>query len=159
MGIPYSKQINAAFDQVAPLVAATLDVLHTSKNITYLLAAIQVLNAVLLLIAVFSLFALLITVNPELTEERQALVTPLVKRLASWLMPGSEGRWYLKILAWSLASVWMVGCTAAAYYAVKENDKKYWDELMTPGVPKVKDPTFRQAADAEASETGEKNDV
>ncbi|RMY20146.1 hypothetical protein D0867_04205 [Hortaea werneckii] len=128
MGIPYSKEINQAFDQVAPLVAATLDVLQTSKNITYLLAAVQVLNAVLLLVAVVSLLGLLITVNPDLAEERRALVTPVVKRLASWLMPGSEGRWYLRVIAWSVATVWLVGCTATAYYAMRENDRKYWDD-------------------------------
>ncbi|RMY78876.1 hypothetical protein D0863_00414 [Hortaea werneckii] len=128
MGIPYSKEINQAFDQVAPLVAATLDVLQTSKNITYLLAAVQILNAVLLLVAVVSLLGLLITVNPDLAEERRALVTPVVKHLASWLMPGSEGRWYLRVVAWSIATVWLVGCTATAYYAMRENDRKYWDD-------------------------------
>ncbi|KAI7209593.1 hypothetical protein KC333_g8650 [Hortaea werneckii] len=130
MGIPYSKEINQAFDQVAPLVAATLDVLQTSKNITYLLAAVQVLNAVLLLIAVVSLLGLLITVNPDLAEERRALVTPVVKHLASWVMPGSEGRWYLRVVAWSVATVWLVGCTATAYYAMRENDRKYWDDSV-----------------------------
>ncbi|KAI6909812.1 hypothetical protein D0869_08399 [Hortaea werneckii] len=128
MGIPYSKEINQAFDQVAPLVAATLDVLQTSKNITYLLAAVQVLNAVLLLVAVVSLLGLLITVNPDLAEERRALVTPVVKHLASWVMPGSEGRWYLRVVAWSIATVWLVGCTATAYYAMRENDRRYWDD-------------------------------
>ncbi|GAB1743692.1 hypothetical protein NU219Hw_g616t1 [Hortaea werneckii] len=131
MGIPYSKEINQAFDQVAPLVAATLDVLQTSKNITYLLAAVQVLNAVLLLTAVIALLGLLITVNPDLADERRALVTPVVKHLASWLMPGSEGRWYLRVVAWSIASVWLVGCTATAYYAMRENDRKYWDDSAT----------------------------
>ncbi|RMZ33072.1 hypothetical protein D0859_02808 [Hortaea werneckii] len=128
MGIPYSREINQAFDQVAPLVAATLDVLQTSKNITYLLAAVQVLNAVLLLIAVVSLLGLLITVNPDLAEERRALVTPVVKHLASWVMPGSEGRWYLRVVAWSIATVWLVGCAAAAHYGMRENDRKYWDD-------------------------------
>ncbi|TKA22538.1 hypothetical protein B0A50_08079 [Salinomyces thailandicus] len=155
MGVPYSKQINAAFDQVSPLVAASLEVLHTTRNLSYLLAAIQVVNAVLLLTALILLFALLITINPDLTTEREALVTPAVKRLASWFMPGSEGRWYLRILAWSVASVWFVGCTAAAYYAVRENDRGYWDGLMTPAVPVVKDPDAgRETAEAEQVEEG-----
>ncbi|KAI7267986.1 hypothetical protein KC345_g7772 [Hortaea werneckii] len=131
MGIPYSKEINQAFDQVAPLVAATLDVLQTSKNISYLLAAVQVLNALLLLTAVFALLGLLITVNPDLAEERKALVTPVVKHLASWVMPGSEGRWYLRVVAWSIATVWLVGCAATAYYAMRENDRKNWDDSAT----------------------------
>ncbi|KAI7344386.1 hypothetical protein D0862_12842 [Hortaea werneckii] len=131
MGIPYSKEINQAFDQVAPLVAATLDVLQTSKNISYLLAAVQVFNALLLLTAVFALLGLLITVNPDLAEERKALVTPVVKHLASWAMPGSEGRWYLRVVAWSIATVWLVGCAATAYYAMRENDRKYWDDSAT----------------------------
>ena len=124
MGIPYSKQINTAFDQVAPLVAATLDVLHTTRNISYLLAAVQVLTAVLQLVTVFAIIGLLITVNPDLTKERKALVTPVLQYLASYVMPGSEGRWYMKVIGWTLAWVWLFGCALAAWYAVTENKRQ-----------------------------------
>ena len=41
MGLPYSKQINEAFDQVTPLVAEGFKVLETTKNISILLATMQ----------------------------------------------------------------------------------------------------------------------
>lgn len=48
MGIPYSKQIHSAFDQVTPLVAAGFEVLKTTKNIAILLACLQVFVALVL---------------------------------------------------------------------------------------------------------------
>jgi len=93
MGIPYSKQINLAFDQVTPLVGAGFEVLQTTRNITYLLAAIQVLTAVFLGLILATLLALIITVNPDLETERKSIVTPVIKWLA-----GSVG--WLKVGAW-----------------------------------------------------------
>jgi len=49
-----------------------------------LLAFIQVLTALLQFCTVVALIALLITVNPDLNEERTALVTPAVRHAASW---------------------------------------------------------------------------
>ena len=95
MGIPYSKQINLAFDQVTPLVAHGFKVLQTTRNITYLLAVIQVLTTVFLGLILITLLGLIITVSPELEHERQTLVTPIVKYLANsavkyvgWLQVG-----------------------------------------------------------------------
>lgn len=88
MGIPYSRQIHAAFDQVTPLVAAGFEVLQTTKNISLLLAVIQVLTVVFLALISVELFALLVTLNPDLQEERQSLITPAVKRFTdiyAWL--------------------------------------------------------------------------
>jgi len=91
MGIPYSKQINLAFDQVTPLVAAGFKVLQTTRNITFLLAAIQVLTVVLLGLILIALLALIITVSPDLEYERKVLVTPAVR----WLTDSAlrYGRW------------------------------------------------------------------
>ncbi|KAL2444318.1 hypothetical protein ABEF95_016606 [Exophiala dermatitidis] len=83
MGIPYSKEINAAFEQVTPLVAAGYEVLRTTKDIAILLACIQVLTVVLLFLILMALLGLLFSVNPDLVEERQQLVTPALQRLAS----------------------------------------------------------------------------
>jgi hypothetical protein len=66
MGIPYSREINAAFEQVTPLVAAGYKVLRTTKNISIILAIIQVLTVVLLGLILLALVALLYTVNPDL---------------------------------------------------------------------------------------------
>jgi hypothetical protein len=66
MGIPYSRQINAAFEQVTPLVAAGFKVLRTTRDISILLAIIQVLTVLLLGLILCGLVALLYCVNPDL---------------------------------------------------------------------------------------------
>jgi hypothetical protein len=104
MGIPYSKQINIAFDHVAPLVAAGFVVLQTTRNITYLLAAIQVLTALFLFFILVTLLALIITVNPELEYEREVLVTPVVREIVEF------GRWYAW---WVKVGLWFVILGAA----------------------------------------------
>jgi hypothetical protein len=76
MGIPYSREINAAFEQVTPLVAAGFKVLRTTKNISILLAIIQVLTVFFLFLILMALLFLLITVNPDLEHERNTIVTP-----------------------------------------------------------------------------------
>jgi len=92
MGIPYSKQINAAFDQVTPLVASAFEVLQTTKNIAILLAVIQVCTVILLLLILLALIGLLFTMNPDLETERRILVTPAMQWLASWTIEASEKR-------------------------------------------------------------------
>ncbi|KAJ4372807.1 hypothetical protein N0V86_008173 [Didymella sp. IMI 355093] len=82
MGIPYSREINAAFEQVTPLVAAGFKVLRTTKNISIVLAIIQVLTVLFLGLILLALIALLYTVNPDLEEERRALITPRLKYYA-----------------------------------------------------------------------------
>ncbi|KAF2438611.1 hypothetical protein P171DRAFT_491269 [Karstenula rhodostoma CBS 690.94] len=83
MGIPYSREINAAFEQVTPLVGAGFKVLRTMKDISILLAVIQVLTVLSLLLILFVLILLLYSVNPDLEHERQTLVTPLLRNAAS----------------------------------------------------------------------------
>jgi len=82
MGIPYSREINNAFDQVTPLVAAGFKVLKTTKNVSILLAVIQVLTCVFLALILAVLIGLVYCVNPDLEKERHQLVTPVFKRLA-----------------------------------------------------------------------------
>ena len=91
MGIPYSKEINTAFvelnkayGQVTPLVAAAYEVLETSKNITLLVAGIQVLNTIILSMVLMCMLGLLITMNPDLDNERKELVTPVMVWIAGW---------------------------------------------------------------------------
>lgn len=99
MGIPYSREINSAFEQVTPLVAAGFEVLETTKNIALLLACIQVLTAVLLFLILFALLGLLFTVNPDLEKERQQLVTPAMVWLAGWVYKyGTAAKWLLRVL-------------------------------------------------------------
>lgn len=97
MGIPYSREINAAFEQVTPLVAAGFEVLQTTKDIAILLACIQVLTVAILTLILVSLFGLLLTMNPDLEYERQQLVTPALQWLSSWLLSyGRVAKWLLR---------------------------------------------------------------
>ncbi|KAL6924000.1 hypothetical protein ACHAPO_006570 [Fusarium lateritium] len=99
MGMPYSKQVHAAFDQVTPLVAAGFEVLKTTKNIAILLAIIQIIVAIVLILTLLAILALIYSVNPDLEAERQALVTPCMQWLASWLIEyGNIVSWFLKVL-------------------------------------------------------------
>ncbi|KAF2027451.1 hypothetical protein EK21DRAFT_33350, partial [Setomelanomma holmii] len=82
MGLPYSRQINAAFEEVTPLVAAGFKVLQTTRNISIILAVVQVLTVILLFFILLVLVALLYTVNPDLEPERQALISPVLRRIA-----------------------------------------------------------------------------
>ena len=57
MGIPYSREINKAFGelnkaygQVTPLIEAAYEVLETTKNISLLVAAVQVINGILVVL-------------------------------------------------------------------------------------------------------------
>lgn len=112
MGIPYSRQINAAFEEVTPLVAAGFRVLRTSRNISFLLAVIQILNLLLLTTSLFLLIAVVVSVNPDLKEERQAIVTPFMRWLVAWLID----RAWLRILLWGVLSGAALGGYAGWYY-------------------------------------------
>lgn len=84
MGIPYSREINAAFSQVTPLVASGYDVLNTTKNIAVALFVIEIVSVFLLSAILLGILALLITMNPDLAHERDVLVTPAMRWIASW---------------------------------------------------------------------------
>lgn len=92
MGIPYSKEINAAFNQVTPLVASAYEVLDTTKNIAIFLACLQVLISITLLAILLAMIGLLFTLNPDLEYERRLLVTPAMKWIAGWSMTSSGHR-------------------------------------------------------------------
>ena len=116
MGIPYSRQINNAFDQVTPLVAAGFKVLETTKNISIVLAAIQILTVIFLAFILAALIALLFTLNPDLVEERQALVTPVMRWIAAWILdPDSRSaiKWgvlvvFIGIVVGTATGLWFV---------------------------------------------------
>ena len=75
MGILFSQEIYGAVDQFTPLLAAV----QTTKNIFILLAAIQVIKAIILALILLAILALLVTMNPNLEDERAAAVTPVMK--------------------------------------------------------------------------------
>lgn len=137
MGIPYSRQIHAAFDQVTPLVAAGFEVLQTTKNISILLAAIQVITVIILALILLTMLALLITVNPDLQAERAALVTPVVRWCACWAMPECEVRGRVGVSLVVLGCVLFVGCWV-------------WFSVVTD----VKEVAAEEAVDAEGGKDG-----
>ncbi|KAG9506360.1 hypothetical protein J7337_003343 [Fusarium musae] len=99
MGMPYSKQVHAAFDQVTPLVAAGFEVLRTTKNIAVFLAFLQVFITLILTLTLFAILAVIYSVNPDLEEERRALVTPCMQWIASWVLEyGALTAWILKVV-------------------------------------------------------------
>ncbi len=98
MGIPYSKQIHTAFDEVTPLVAAGFQVLRTSRNISILLAVLQLATGLISALTLLALLAILVAVNPDLEPERRALVTPAARWLAAWAM---DARW-LRVAVWTV---------------------------------------------------------
>jgi hypothetical protein len=112
MGIPYSKQINAAFDEVTPLVAAGFTVLRTSRNISILLAVIQILTVILLGLILFALFGILVTLSPELEEERKAIVSPTVKWILAWMVD----RVWIRVIMFTVLLGGAIGGFAGWYW-------------------------------------------
>ncbi|KAF7187724.1 hypothetical protein HII31_11063 [Pseudocercospora fuligena] len=119
---------------VTPLVAEGFEVLQTTRNITFLLAEIQVLTVLLLFLILIALAMLLVTCNPDLDRERQALITPVMRWSASWMM-SSEGKrrfGFVGILA-VIAGAGVAYLHYWAYFAeVKEKrkDGEGWEEQV-----------------------------
>ena len=98
MGIPYSREINRAFEelnnaygQITPLIEAAYEVLETTRNISILLAAIQVLTVILLAFILLALVGLLITMNPDMDKERREIVTPALHWVTGWMTMQNVG--------------------------------------------------------------------
>ncbi|KAI9651186.1 hypothetical protein NHQ30_001223 [Ciborinia camelliae] len=79
MGIPYSKEYKS-------IVSTGTDFVDTAKKVAIVAVCLQIYYIVVLSLILGALLALLVTTNPDLEEERRALVTPVVKWLASWVM-------------------------------------------------------------------------
>lgn len=139
MGIPYSREINAAFDQVTPLVAAGFEVLQTTKNIAILLACIQVFTTIILILVLLSLLGLLYTMNPDLEKERQQLVTPVMHWLADWVFAyGRAFNWLLRVFFMvSIAGIgWFLWIGSTAGASVPKSDEAESEEKAEEETPK-----------------------
>ena len=75
MDVPYSREIHVAVDKLPPLIAAA----QTTMSIFILLRAIQVIKVIIPALTVLAILALLITMTPDLEDERTAVVTPEIK--------------------------------------------------------------------------------
>jgi hypothetical protein len=81
MGVPFSSEVKTAVDLATELAA---DLKSHATTALYALVFIAVIHTFLLGVFLIAIIGLLITVNPDLVEERKAFVTPGVKLL---LMP------------------------------------------------------------------------
>jgi hypothetical protein len=72
MGVPYSQEVKTAVDLASDLKS------HATIAI-YAIVVVSVIHTILLSIFLIAVLGLLITVNPDLAEERKAFVTPVLK--------------------------------------------------------------------------------
>ena len=89
MGVPFSHEVQKAsehIDNIAPTVVTALRNIDTIVPYVKFALVASILASIILSILIVTLLiaviALLITVNPDLAEERKRLVTPALK---SWL--------------------------------------------------------------------------
>jgi len=71
--------VGNVIDQVVPIID---QVLYTTKNVAVVLLWLGILVALVVALNLVCLVAILITLNPDLEEERRALVTPVVRSIA-----------------------------------------------------------------------------
>lgn len=108
MGIPYSQEVKAAVDLASELKG------HATLAI-YAVVVVSAIHTILLAVFLVAVIALLITVNPDLDEERKAFVTPVVR----WML--------LPLRGWNTLVNLGLGTTAiswiktAVYYAIHPN--------------------------------------
>lgn len=139
MGIPYSKQINAAFDQVTPLVSSGYELLETVKNIAIFITVIQIGIIAVLCLNLLALLGLVYSINPDLEDERKNLVTPAMKTIATWSTAIIERKWSICISMLGLAAAVM---GAYSYYVYrKRHDVEQMAENAVRGDDDVADDT------------------
>lgn len=78
MGVPFSTEVKTAVDLATDLKSHATTALYT-------LVFIAVIAVFLFALFLLLLLALLISVNPDLAEERRAYVTPVVRCVIAWL--------------------------------------------------------------------------
>lgn len=80
MGVPYSQEVKTAVDLASDLKG------HATIAI-YAIVVVSVIHTFLLSIFLAAVLGLLITVNPDLAEERKAFVTPVLR----WILLPARG--------------------------------------------------------------------
>lgn len=84
MGIPFSHEVKTAVNLATDLAT---ELKSHATTALYALIFISVIHTFLLAIFLLAVIALLVTVNPDLVEERKAFVTPVVR----WLLLPMRG--------------------------------------------------------------------
>lgn len=129
MGIPYSKQINAAFNQVTPLVASGYELLETVKNIALFITAIQIGIVTLLLLNLLAILGVIFSINPDLEKERKNLVTPAMKWIASWTLIWTERKFSILGTFAGLIAVMVFAYSIYLYHARQSAEEMAEDFL------------------------------
>jgi hypothetical protein len=86
MGVPFSKEVDMVVNSMQDLKPIAATVLQTVKYIAPLLLLLQIATLFLVALLLVAVIALIFAVNPDLSEERKALVTPVLKSLARLLI-------------------------------------------------------------------------
>ncbi|KAF8848397.1 hypothetical protein BDZ45DRAFT_753868 [Acephala macrosclerotiorum] len=79
MGVPFSQEVKTVVDLATDLAT---DLKSHATTALYALILISVIHTFLLALFLLAVIALLITVNPDLGEERNAFVTPVTSSTA-----------------------------------------------------------------------------
>lgn len=93
MGVPYSKEVDIVLSSVQ-------DLLGTVNYVAITLVILHITIVFLLILLLTAVIALIFTMDPNLSKEREALVTPSMKWLATRLL------WLqvrLRLACWLLA--------------------------------------------------------
>ena len=152
MGIPYSRQINAAFDQVTPLVASAYEVLQTTKNISLLLAGIQILTVVLLSLILVVLIWIAYSVNPDVAVQRTRIVTPTMVWFAARVEKGPRSRFW-----WALGVLAVVGVLVGVWFSKVTkpgDDEEEGEDVLPPVESPAVEPGEIEGKDVDALKKG-----
>jgi hypothetical protein len=91
MGVPFSKEVDIVVNSMQDLKPIAATALQTVKYIAPLLLLLQIATLFLVALLLAAVIALIFTMDPDLSEERKALVTPVLKSLAKRLLKQREG--------------------------------------------------------------------
>ncbi|KUJ10958.1 uncharacterized protein LY89DRAFT_739931 [Mollisia scopiformis] len=95
MGVPFSQEVKTAVDLASDLAT---DLRSHATVVLYAVVIVSVIHTVLLSLFLLAVIGLIVSVNPDLAEERKAFVTPAVRwilfPLRGWkaVFAGTAGR-------------------------------------------------------------------
>ncbi|KAK6062500.1 hypothetical protein SCUP515_13309 [Seiridium cupressi] len=108
------------FKELKPLMNATFEASESINRTAPILACTQILMIILLAAIFFALFGLLVTINPDLDDERQQYITPAVRFLLSH--SALYGRIAGKVArqpAWIAQTIWAL--LSGTYHAAESH--------------------------------------
>ena len=86
MGVPFSREVEIILGSMQDLKPIAATVLQTVRYVALLLLVLQIATMFLLALLLAAVIALIVTMDPNLSGEREALVTPVLKWLVRPLL-------------------------------------------------------------------------